>query len=103
LQVDANKDSEMFPDPLLVNPKRPLESYLHYGKGPHACLGRDASQVALTELFRAVFRRKNLRRVPGSQGELKKVPRPGGFFVYMTEDWGRMTPFPVSMKVMWDE
>ncbi|KAJ0163325.1 Linoleate 10R-lipoxygenase [Colletotrichum tanaceti] len=101
--VSAAKDPENFPRPEEVNPLRPLASYIHYGLGPHACLGRAASQVALTEMFRALFRKKNLRRVPGPQGILKKMPRPGGFFVYMKEDWGQIWPFPVSMKVMWDE
>lgn len=100
--VSAAKDSNVFPDPDKVNPKRPLGTYIHYGAGPHECLGRDISQVALIELFRALFRKRNLRRVPGPQGELKKVPRPGGFFVYMTDDWGGLWPFPGSMKVMWD-
>ncbi|KAF4459201.1 prostaglandin-endoperoxide synthase 1 [Fusarium albosuccineum] len=100
--VTAAKDPEMFPNPEVVDPRRPLESYMHYGTGPHECLGRNISQVALTELFRALFRKKGLRRVPGAQGELKKVPRPGGFFVYMTEDWGSIWPFPTSMKVTWD-
>lgn len=54
-------------------------------------------------MFRAVFRRRNLRRAPGPQGELKKVPRPGGFVVYMREDWDSLWPFPISMKVLWDE
>lgn len=59
--------------------------------------------MALTEMFRALFRRRGLRRAPGPQGELKKVGRPGGFFVYLREDWGSLWPFPVTMKVMWDE
>ncbi|KAF6838515.1 linoleate diol synthase [Colletotrichum musicola] len=101
--VDAAKDAEHFPSPEEVDPRRPLESYIHYGLGPHACLGRDISQVALREMFRALFKRKNVRRVPGPQGELKKVARPGGFYAYMTEDWGQITAFPTTMKVMWDE
>jgi len=102
-QVSAARDPKHYPSPNEVNPRRPLDSYIFYGKGPHTCLGMEASQVAITELFRTVFRRKNLRRVPGPQGQLKKVPRPGGFYAYMTEDWGTFTPFPVSMKIMWDE
>lgn len=101
--VGAAKDPAHFPNPEQINPRRPLDSYIHYGVGPHACLGRDVSQIALTELFRAVFRKKGLRRVPGPQGLLKKVPRPGGFYVYMTEDWGSIWPFPTTMKVTWDE
>ncbi|KAF4126244.1 linoleate 10R-lipoxygenase [Geosmithia morbida] len=101
--VSAAKDAKHFPEPDRVNPERPLDSYIHYGDGPHICLGREISQVALTELFRVVFRKKNLRRAPGLQGMLKKVPRPGGFFVYMTEDWGSLWPWPTTMKIMWDE
>lgn len=55
-------------------------------------------------MFRALFKRKNVRRAPGPQGELKKVPRADGNGVdYLREDWGALTPFPVTMKVMWDE
>lgn len=101
--VSAAKDPVHFPDPDVVNPRRELSKYIHYGVGPHTCLGRDISQVALTEMFRCVFKKKNLRRSPGSQGHLKKVPRPGGFYVYMREDWSSLWPFPCSMKVIWDE
>ncbi|KAG9251079.1 heme peroxidase [Emericellopsis atlantica] len=101
--VGAAKDTKHFPNPDIIDPRRPLDAYIHYGDGPHACLGRGISQVALAELFRAVFRKKNLRRVAGPQGLLKKVPRPGGFYVYLTEDWGSIWPFPTTMKVTWDE
>ncbi|KAF3349813.1 hypothetical protein VD0002_g6481 [Verticillium dahliae] len=101
--VGAARDAAHFPNPEVADPRRPLGAYIHYGLGPHACLGREASQVALTEMFRGLFRRRNVRREPGPQGELKKVPRPGGFFVYLREDWGGVWPFPCSMKVMWDE
>ena len=45
---------------------------------------------------------KNLRRAPGPQGQLKKIPRPGGFYIYMTENQGGYFPFPLTMKVNWD-
>lgn len=98
----ASREEAHFPEADKVNPRRPIDSYIHYGAGPHACLGKEISQVALVELFRALFRKKGLKRATGPLGELKKVPRPGGFFVYMTEDWGGVSPFPTSMKVTWD-
>ncbi|KKA30858.1 hypothetical protein TD95_000745, partial [Thielaviopsis punctulata] len=101
--VQAAHDPRRFPDPEKVDPRRPREAYLHYGKGPHACLGREASEAAITELFRALWSKKNVRRMPGLQGELKKVERGKGFFVYMDENWSQMTPFPQTMKIMWDE
>lgn len=82
----AARDKTHFPNPDAVNPRRPVDSYVHYGAEPLASLGRDVSQVALIELFRAVFRKKGLRRVPGPQGMLKKVPGPGGYGTFLTED-----------------
>lgn len=73
-----------------------MDVYIHYGIGPHACLGGDASKVALTTMLKVVGRLENLRRAPGPQGQLKKIPRPGGFYVYMREDHGSYWPFPTS-------
>lgn len=125
MQVGAAKDVNHFPDPEDVNPRRPLDAYIHFGLGPHACLGRNAAQAALTEMFRAVFKLRNVRRAPGPQGELKKVPRPGGFYVYseflvlllcgidrfpltsvsfpVREDRGAYFPFPCTMKICYDD
>lgn len=75
---------------------RPLESYIHYGEGPHACLGKDASRVSITAMMKVVGRLDNLRRAPGPQGQLKKIPRPGGFYIFVREDWGGFWPFPKS-------
>ncbi|KAJ9645772.1 hypothetical protein H2199_002812 [Coniosporium tulheliwenetii] len=100
--VGAAKDPVMFPDPEEVKVNRPLENYIHYGVGPHACLGRDASCVALTAMLKVVGRLDNLRRAPGPKGELKKIPRPGGFYVYMREDHGSLFPFPTTMQINWD-
>ena len=60
-------------------------------------MGEEVAQISLVELFRALFRKRGLRRVPGPLGELKKVS--GG---YMSEDWGEVWPFPVSMKITWE-
>ncbi len=54
-------------------------------------------------MFRALFKRSNVRRAPGPQGELKKVIHPDGSSVYLREDWGSQWPFPVSMKIVWDD
>lgn len=101
-----------------MDPTRPLDKYLYPGLGPHSCLGRDVFLIALTEMFRAVFRKANLRRAPGPQGELKKIAPPqkdisggggddgtGATFsgTYMTEDWSSVSPLPTSMRVCWDE
>ncbi|KJZ74142.1 hypothetical protein HIM_06373 [Hirsutella minnesotensis 3608] len=93
------RDSERFPSPEIVNPKRPLDSYIYTGAKHHLPLSR----VALIELFRALFKKENVRRAPGPQGELKRVSGPADYGFFMTEDWGGIAAFPVSMKVVWDE
>ena len=97
-----SKDPDQFPNPETVDPRRPAESYVHYGAGPQTFLGKDICDVALVELFRAIFKKTGLRGAPGPQGVLKKVVRPNGVTDYLTEDWGSVSPFPMSMKVMWD-
>ncbi|KAH0846113.1 hypothetical protein AYO21_10106 [Fonsecaea monophora] len=100
--VKAARDPKIFPNPDEVRLDRPLESYIHYGIGEHACLGKDASMVALTAMLRTVGKLENLRRAPGPQGQLKKVPREGGFYVYMREDHGSYFVFPCTLKVHYD-
>jgi linoleate 10R-lipoxygenase len=100
--VGAARDPDIFPDPDEVRPDRPLDSYIHYGVGAHECLGKQASRVALTAMLKVIGGLDNLRRAPGPKGELKTIPRPGGFYVYMREDYGSYFPFPLTMQVNWD-
>ncbi|KAL7623519.1 hypothetical protein AAE478_007202 [Parahypoxylon ruwenzoriense] len=101
--VGAAKDATHFPEPGKVNPRRPLDAYIHFRLGPHDCLGIDACQSGLTEMFRSVFKLKNVRRAPGAQGELKRVPRDGAFELYMRDDRGAYFPFPCTMKICYDD
>ena len=94
--VGANREAEIFPEPDTVRINRPIDSYIHYGLGPHACLGGEASRTALTAMLRVVGQLENLRRAPGAQGQLKKIARPGGYSVYMRADHGCYFPFPTS-------
>ena len=100
--ASAARDGKMLRNPDEIDPRRPLDSYINYGAEPHVHFEREVGEVALVELFRALFRKKGLRRVLGPQGELKKIPGPGGYGVFMTEDWGGVWPFATAMKVMWD-
>ncbi len=100
--VQASRDPSIFPQPLEVHLDRPMSSYLHYGAGPHQCLGEQASKVALTAMLRIIAKLENLRPAPGPQGVLKKVDRGDGFYAYMTEDWGKYFPFPTTWKLHFD-
>jgi hypothetical protein len=75
-----------------------MESYIHYGVGPHSCLGGDASKVALTAMLRVIGRLDNLRPAPGPQGKLKKVERKNGFYTYTREDESSFYAFPMSQS-----
>jgi hypothetical protein len=103
----ASQDPNAFSNATEVDLERPLDSYLSYGWGPHQCAGRDISVVAMTVMFKEVFKLKGLRRATTSwgesPGELKKIPGPAGLTLYMTPDQGSYFPFPTTMKVVWDE
>ncbi|RDW95053.1 hypothetical protein BP5796_00816 [Coleophoma crateriformis] len=106
--IQASADPAKFPDPQEVRLGRPMSSYLHYGWGPHQCLGEDASKIAMVTMFKCVFGLKNLRRAPwGGFGEdwgkLKTVQGPYGVPLYMTPDQSSLFPVPTTMKIRWDE
>jgi hypothetical protein len=100
--VKASRDPVQFPDPLEIRLDRPLDSYIHYGWGPHQCAGLEASKVAIVTMLRAVLRLKNVRPAPGPQGVVKKVPAEFGYTTYLTQDWGAVYPIPTTMKIRWD-
>jgi len=79
-----------------------MRSYIHYGYGPHQCLGYEMSQLGLTTMLKTIGRLDGLRRAPGPQGQIKKVMAPGGFVVCMTADEANFFPFPQTLKVQWD-
>jgi len=85
-----------------VDLTRPLDAYVHYGWGPHICLGYEASKLAMTTMLKTIAKLEGLRRAPGPQGEIKKVHVEGGYTVYLTEDGGSYFPFPTTWKVRWD-
>ncbi|KAF8587829.1 linoleate diol synthase [Ramaria rubella] len=71
--ADANLDPLKFPNPLQVDPTRPRESYLGLADGANECFG-DAfvSKVTMTQVVRAIFSLKNIRRAAGQSGLLKR-------------------------------
>jgi hypothetical protein len=53
-------------------------------------------------MLKVVGRLNNLRAAPGEQGTMKKIPREGGFYIYMDALQSQFFPFPTTMKVQWD-
>ncbi|KAF7512006.1 hypothetical protein GJ744_002719 [Endocarpon pusillum] len=97
--VGASMDPAIFENPHEVVLDRNLNLYIHYGTGPHQCLGYGLSKVAMTAMLKTIGQLDNLRRAPGPQGETKKVAGPHGFTKYMTADQSSYVPFPATMKV----
>lgn len=95
-------DPAVFPNPTKVDLTRSLGSYIHFGYGPHTCLGAEMCNLALTSMLKVFCQLEALRRTPGPQGQLKTAPGPAGLTLYMPEDQSRYSPFPVSMKIQWD-
>lgn len=112
----ASHDPAAFPDPETVKLDRPLESYVHFGWGPHQCLGKDSSRIMMTAIFKAIVGLKGLKRVAGPRGELKSFPastwngqvgREGnrewsGLRAYMTPDQKAFSPVPMTMRVRYE-
>ena len=92
----ANNDPSVFPEPSEVRLDRPLDSYIPFGVGPQAALGKETSIIALTSMLRVVGGLDTLRRAPGPQGQLKKIDRADGYTEYLREDGSTTFPFPMS-------
>jgi len=100
--VAASRDPKVFPSPNEIRLDRNLDDYITFGEGSHQCLGKDLTTVYVRCILKACAKLKNFRRTPGDEGKLKFVPRPGGIKLYMNPEWSDFTPYPTTMKVMFD-
>ena len=102
--LSASLSPTTFPNPQEINLSRPRDKYLHHGWGAHACIGRDLITTALAAQIRVLASLKNLRRMPGPQGEVKTLwkEKALGWKVFMTEDWREMWPFPTTVGFWYD-
>jgi hypothetical protein len=101
LKAAANVSPEMFPDPKKIKTDRPLDQYIHYGRGTHACFGAPWANIGLTSMLAVFARLPNLRRAPGLEGQLKYVVM-GLFRVYMTQEWSNYSYYPTGSHLLYD-
>ena len=108
----ASRDPEHYKNPEKVDLTRDLDKdYVCFGWGQHECLGLDVVKISLTCILRVVARLPNLRPADGPEGRMKKIPAnvglpPGtakGYYKYLTKAYDSYFPFPLSMKVIWDD
>lgn len=91
----ASRDPEAFPNPLSIDLKRPVDKYIHFGWGPHKCLGLPMARISLTAVLKIVARLPGLNPAKGPQGVIKKVSSGvEGYDKYLTEAWDGYLPFP---------
>lgn len=73
-------DPDAFPRPSRFDPKRPIESYIHFGDGERRCFGKYVAENALMEMVRALLRLPDLARASGSDGQVRyEGPAPCSF------------------------
>jgi cytochrome P450 len=68
----ANLDSRRVPDPRRFDPSRPAAQNLGFGHGQHFCLGRQLAIAQMTQTFKPLLRRGNVRRAPGRAGRVSR-------------------------------
>jgi cytochrome P450 len=66
-------DSQRVRYPDRFDPQRADEDYLIFGHGQHWCLGAYMAISQLTQTFKLLLSKKELRRVPGSAGRLRRL------------------------------
>lgn len=93
--ITASMDPEVFPKPELIDLERPESSYLQFGYGPHECLGKQLTLMAMTSILKVVAGNLEGLTVEGDW-KLKGKTLPGGIREFLTEDWARWNAFPTS-------
>jgi cytochrome P450 len=66
-------DSRRVARPRSFDPDRAPEDYLVFGYGQHWCLGSFIAIAQLTQTFKALLRKRGLRRAPGKAGRLGTI------------------------------
>jgi len=103
---NASHDATAFPNPDKVDLGRPLESYIHFGKGPHECLGLRIANIALASLLKEVARLPGLRPAKGPQGKVHQVKHTlfegekYKYSAFLSENLDRYFPFPACKLLM---
>ena len=67
--LSAMFDGDVFTKPGEFNPQRQTD-YLHFGYGMHTCFGKAINGIQIPELVATLLRLPNLRREPGSAGQI---------------------------------
>jgi cytochrome P450 len=70
--MSAMFDCKAVEKPFHFVPGRPASNLMNFGFGMHWCVGAFIAQAQITQTFKALVVKDDLRRAAGSQGELKR-------------------------------
>lgn len=101
----AAMDPVAFPNPEILDPHRPISSYILLGHGLHFCFGARLVAPALVSTLKEVFRLKNLRRAPGTQGHFSTLNHHVAgvnMRVYLDAN-ARESPIPTTLTLIYDK
>ncbi|KZT38100.1 linoleate diol synthase [Sistotremastrum suecicum HHB10207 ss-3] len=101
--ANAGHDPSSFPNPNVIDPKRPKEAY-QIGNSALKCLGDDFVVKTGAQVLRAVFSLPNLRRGPGVSGTLNRTAYDvnGTRYYEYLDSTQKLTPWAQSMIIQYD-
>lgn len=94
-QGPACRDGKIVPEPDKFKLDRPANAYIHWGVGPHECLGKEIAVSIVMSLVKVCAELKNLRPAPGEMGVLKNI-MVGTERCYLNDSWSWLTFDPTS-------
>ena len=100
----AAMDPVAFPNPEIIDPTRPISSYILLGHGLHYCFGARMVAPALVTTLKEIFKLKNLRRAPGKQGTFTTLEHhvAGVNMRVYLDSSAKETPIPTSLTLIYD-
>jgi linoleate 10R-lipoxygenase len=99
--ADAGRDPEHVPNADKFDPTRKQPEIGCYSTGQHECFGKHMAVTFLTGLVKLSAGLKNLRRAPGSLGEVKTI-NVGSEKIYMSDNWSYFGFNTSTWKVQYD-
>lgn len=66
----AMQDGDVLPEPQTIRLDRPAWAYMHFGSGPHVCLGKYVGMMLVPAVLKQLLRLPKLRRADGPAGKL---------------------------------
>ncbi|KAL1638781.1 hypothetical protein SLS58_008595 [Diplodia intermedia] len=97
----CRKEGGFVPSPESFQLDRPASAYIHWGAGPHECLGKEIAINIVVSLVKVCAELKCLRPAPGDMGELKSI-MVGTERCYLNDSWSWLTFDPTTWKVHFD-